>query len=81
MSFGIVRQDLFRTRHLLCDDPFGLVVNGLCGIFRIGFNQSVVVPTRGVIEADILQFIAHTVVCNHGIGLLGGTLQVVECAG
>ena len=81
MSFGVLGQDLFGARHLLCDDTLGLSVYQLRRAVRIGLGEAVVIASRGVIEADIFQFVAHTIVRHHGVRLLGSTLQVVECTG
>ena len=81
VSLFVVGQDLLGSCHLVGDDTLRLLVNqGRC-VFRIRLGEAVVVATSGVIETDVLQFIAHSVVSHHGVRLFGSTLKVVEGTG
>ena len=81
MSFRVLGQDLFGACHLIGDDTLCLLIDGRRRLVGVGFDKAVVVPTGRVIETDIFEFIAHAVVRDHGVGLLGSTLQVIEGTG
>ena len=81
MTFRMVSQDLLGTRHLVGDDTLGLGINGCCRLLGIWLCEAVVVPAGGVVEGDILEFLAHAVVSHHGVRLFGCALEVIEGAG
>ena len=81
MSLCVFGQYLFGPRHLFGNDALRLFVDEFGGLFGIRFDETVVVSAGGVIEADIFEFVTHAIVSDHGIGLLGSTFEVIECAG
>ena len=81
MTLRMLFQYLLRTCHLVGNDALRLLINHLCRLIGIGFGETVVISTGGVIEAHVFQLITHTVESYHRIGLFGSPLQVIECSG
>ena len=78
MTLLMLGEDALGTLVLFVDHAQYLVVHDLgCGL-RVGALELVFLVA---VIADIRQFLTHTGISNHAIGLFGGTLEVVHRAG
>ena len=81
VTFLVFKQYLFSSFVLLIDDFCSFGIDELRGRLGIRFAKSVLILTGRVVERNILHFIAHTEISNHGISAFSSLLKVAQRAG
>ena len=76
MAFGVFFQQSLGALVLLGYDARHLFVDKACALVAVGLRETVFLPRR-VVVADVRQAVAHAVVDDHGVGLLGDAFKVV----
>ena len=78
MTLLMLGEDALGTLVLFVDHAQHLVVHDLGRGLRVGALELVFLVA---VIADVWQFLTHTGIGNHTIGLFGGTLEVIHRAG